>query len=75
MGDGRVAVWNSSGSWIITLPALADVNEDGVLDIADAMMFVDALVAGESRADWNLDGELTFEDFDAFVADYESGTR
>lgn len=75
MGDGRVAVWNSSGSWIITLPSLADVNEDGVLDIADTMMFVDALVAGESRADWNLDGELTFEDFDAFVADYENGTR
>lgn len=68
-------MWNSPGSWIITLPALADVNEDGVLDITDTMMFIDALVAGESRADWNLDGHLTFEDFDAFVADYESGTR
>ncbi|MDX2117904.1 MAG: GC-type dockerin domain-anchored protein [Planctomycetota bacterium] len=75
MRDGRIAVWSIAGSWIITLPVLADVNEDGVLDIADAMMFVDAVVAGESRADWNLDGQLTFEDFDAFVADYESGTR
>lgn len=74
LGDGRIVV-SGDVSWIITLPALADVNEDGLLDAADMMLFVDALVDGSPRADWNLDGQLTFEDFDAFVADFESGTR
>ena len=74
LGEGRVVI-GGGGSWIITLPALADLNENGELDGVDVGMFVDALGAGSPHADWNMDGELTFEDFDGFIADFESGTR
>lgn len=72
---GRVVISSGVGSWIVTLPALADLNEDGSLDKADFVMFVDAMGAGSPRADWNMDDQITFEDFDAFMADFESETR
>ncbi len=53
--------------------ALADLNEDRVLDETDVMLFIAPFAAGERGADWNMDGFVDFTDFDAFIGDFERG--
>jgi|GEM_PF-6797192 len=71
--DGRRVLGPYNTPWIGTLPDLTDLNEDRVRDNADVSIFLDALSLGTSNADWNQDGQLTFEDVDAFVDDFEAG--
>jgi len=57
----------------ITCGCLADVDGSGVVDSADAAMFMDAFVAGEAAADVDGNGYVNGDDFDRFVARFGAG--
>lgn len=61
---------------LLTLPQAdcpADLNSDGLLDLADITIFVQAFQDGESTADFNGDGLLDLADIVAFIEDFIRG--
>ncbi len=51
-------------------PCPADLNADGIVNRADMIMFVDWLLAGDTRADLNDTGTLDYFDFMMYLALY-----
>ena len=51
----------------------ADVNGDGVVDLADVQAFTAAFLAGDSSADLNIDGVFDLADLHAFVLSFNAG--
>ncbi len=52
---------------------LADINNDGILDIADVFAFLDAYNAAAPQADLNADGLVDITDVFAFLDAYNTG--
>lgn len=61
--DGAVA-------FSFTLPCRADMNGDGVYDLADISAFVSAFVAGDAAADFDHNGIFDLNDIAEFVAQF-----
>jgi len=57
----------------ITEPVLADINQDGALNILDFPAFQAAFVAGAPEADVNSDGNLDVLDFTAYQTLFQAG--
>ena len=50
-----------------------DLNDDGVVNTQDFLLFLNAWSAGESVADWNDDGTVNTLDFLAYINDWVAG--
>gem|GEM_PF-4793717 len=50
-----------------------DLVRNQIIDEADFLAYIGFFDAGAPLADWNADGFLSFEDFDAFVSDFLTG--
>lgn len=63
------------GMALVTPRCIPDLNEDGVLNLADFGAFQTAYALGDMRADTNLDGLLTLSDFGAFQTLFAAGCQ
>ncbi|USN99703.1 MAG: hypothetical protein H6810_03320 [Phycisphaeraceae bacterium] len=69
------------GNAIITLTALvtepgcgpADLNHDGILDLIDISLFLQAFLSGQPAADLNNDGILDLQDINVFISTFLGG--
>ncbi len=55
------------------LPGLADVNDDGVVDLADFFAFLGAFDVNDPAADLNLDSQIDLGDFFDFLNAFDQG--
>jgi hypothetical protein len=51
-------------------PSRADLNQDGVVDVADLVAFLELFATSETTADWNGDGAWNADDLTAFMQDF-----
>lgn len=51
----------------------ADLNDDGVLNTHDVLLFLNAWSAGEEIGDWNDDGRIDTQDFLAYLNEWTAG--
>lgn len=72
---GMTAPGEATGAcWLLTLePCRADLNADGVTDLSDLQLWIEAYHAGRPEAEQNGDGSVTPADFSAFVAGARRG--
>jgi hypothetical protein len=56
-----------------TAPCRVDLNDDGQVNVADFLAFLQLYAAGDTRADINADSQVNVGDFLAFLAAYAAG--
>ncbi len=63
----------NSGTIVVTMNCLADVNMSGAADPGDFTAWVAAYNANDPKADQNCDGQITPADFTAWLANFNAG--
>lgn len=71
--DGTPTAWNLIADPFGIVPCPADMNVDGVLDLADIGRWVDYFLLGDPTADLFPDGVLDLSDVNGFVAEFLNG--
>ena len=71
--DGTPTAWNLIDDPFGIVPCPADMNVDGVLDLADIGRWVDYFLLGDPTADLFPDGVLDLSDVNGFVGLFLSG--
>jgi hypothetical protein len=67
-----------AGGWLHSLglraeACPADLNDDGLVNTQDFLVFLNAWATGDPLADWNEDGTVNTHDFIAYLNDWAAG--
>jgi len=62
-------------AYILTIPerCTADLTDDGIVDFADYLEFLNLFDAGDPRVDFTMDGVVDFSDYLEFLNLFDAG--